>query len=310
MTGRVTGGDMQNSMPPDLEQFRPLLEAILGEGAADDLLAGDADSLQAFLNSPHTWSARITDLAKARTTDAEGLVARLAPLLSELMAATEDLRARGRSSDEALIAETAGAEGLVDLVVSAASRSGANVVRASIPNFAGVPPLLGSYAGLGDIVERGWADTNGVTFEERIGTLSSHLHHAAERYYRPLLTAVLKLSRIARGSMCEVPTELGKVIGQCRDIWTTQDPRLLPLIDARIWLLRNAEAHRDFIIDVENETITYFNENASRGREQLGPLTNAEFAELTRNFLGICLAMQAAFRIGLAKAGSEARGAS
>ncbi len=132
------------------------------------------------------------------------------------------------------------------------------------------------------------ANSEAMPFEARAQGLSGLLASYAESWYKPFLQKLLRISYRVQGKASVVPNELGPVIGQCRDTWTTANAELLSLLDARLCLIRNARAHNGDSIDPRVETITWINKKPNGTEETLGPWNMSQvdaFVQRTHTFL-------------------------
>lgn len=134
------------------------------------------------------------------------------------------------------------------------------------------------------------------TFEEWTGALSLHLHHVAERQYRPILQLGLRFTRLIRAETKPIPNELGSVMGQCRDLWNASGGPSA-VLDERIRAVRNSEAHAALDTkDVRASTVSFVNVKPDGTKEVGATMTVPDFVTFAFDVRHRCDAMIAALR--------------
>lgn len=157
-----------------------------------------------------------------------------------------------------------------------------------LPVFAANPQL--------SIVMNNQYSKNNTTPEMMLRMTANSIKTVAELWYKPLLQKVLAITRLLTDKHVTEPNELGSIMSQCHNVWQSKYPELLCLLDDKIRIIRNSEAHHNTIIDASEETITFINQKKGNTTETLGPLTMIELAEIVEigNF---CIDMNTAFRV-------------
>lgn len=137
-------------------------------------------------------------------------------------------------------------------------------------------------------------NTNPV-FETIVREVADAMRRAAETLYRPMLTAMLRLTFARLGQTTPIKHELGGLMSQCRESWRARGGPVAALSDT-IRAVRNSESHRNTEIDVRAETITFVNRpRHPKPVERLGPFNRQAFGDLVNEFFEHCVSMRKAF---------------
>jgi len=134
-------------------------------------------------------------------------------------------------------------------------------------------------------------------FEEWVDAFVGQTHQFAEVFYRQGLHAVLSLTKLLLGQPIEqTPAELGGLMAECKRVFRG-DPVFDGLLLDEIRIIRNARAHSQIELDVQNKTVTFINRRRDGREERLGPWTREQFGECFSRFAQLCRDMLAAFRL-------------
>jgi hypothetical protein len=100
-----------------------------------------------------------------------------------------------------------------------------------------------------------------VPFEVWANRFRQSLSDVLEGWYRPLVSAFYRLSRLPiDGTMPADVSVIGKLFKEARDHWGASDPLSL-LVEPRLVIVRNSEAHNNTDLDVRSESFTFINKN-------------------------------------------------
>jgi len=135
-----------------------------------------------------------------------------------------------------------------------------------------------------------------VLFEEKMQAIRKFLYFMITHLYQEQLTFLLRMSSLYFEKPQKMPDELGKIINQCRNIWTNQRPEMLCLLNEDFRIVRNSEAHKNTVMDVRAETVTFINKRNGED-EVLGSLTGFEVAELLQKLMATCFGMLSGIRL-------------
>lgn len=100
-----------------------------------------------------------------------------------------------------------------------------------------------------------------LAFEVWANRFRGVVNDVLEGWYRPLVSAFYRLSRLPVDDKipCEV-AQLGQLFGQAQDHWPASSPLSL-LVERRMAIVRNSEAHNHTRLDLDSETFTFINKN-------------------------------------------------
>lgn len=132
-------------------------------------------------------------------------------------------------------------------------------------------------------------------FEQRVRELARGIGDASERWYKPLLQVALRVERLVRGQpAAPVPSTLGTVMGQCRDLWCVDGPTAILDVDVR--MIRNAHGHCEVEVDLEREEVRFVNRPGDHSPPQvLGPWREGDLQTFAKGFLARCWGMSIAY---------------
>lgn len=280
-----------------MSRIRPVFEAMFGKEKTAEIMDDMANDMDGFLQAPRTWFAKIQDIASAgiQGLDPNVLLAAVLPHFTELHRLKTDLEQKGITDDQARVSASPAATAVVEFLTDAANQAGDEPVLTEMAPIAWPSDLgsvLGTYPGP-TIPEEG----KPIVFETHAGTLAASIQHSAERWYRPMLSSLLRITRLIRGDNAQDATELGAIMGTCRDLWSRNQPGLLDVLYDPARIIRNSEAHRHTEIDPRAETITFTNMPRNKPPEVLGPLDKAGFGGIVSTFMNLCLDVMSAFRV-------------
>lgn len=135
-----------------------------------------------------------------------------------------------------------------------------------------------------------------VTGEEKVSFILRQHRRWAERLYKPLLQAALRIWRRSRGKPeGEMSNELGKLMGDCEAAWEGPDGPTI-VLDQFARLARNSDGHSATEFDPPTRMVTLVNTSRS-GEETRVSLPAAEMRERVVEFIHLCLTMWSAFRV-------------
>jgi hypothetical protein len=135
-----------------------------------------------------------------------------------------------------------------------------------------------------------------MNFEQKYKYAVSIIYNWSEKNYTPLLRAVLNITKILiNKNKCE-DLEVGNVISQCNQFWKIHQPQLLPLVISNISIIRNSEAHKNTIVNIEEKSITFINIAKDKTVKKFGPVGIQEIEQIMKKMSDASLQIYQAFR--------------
>lgn len=121
-------------------------------------------------------------------------------------------------------------------------------------------------------------------FERHAAFIARFLAKNAESVYKPMLRAALELTWLAAGDTKQSKNTLGGIVDQCENAWPADVVRAL--VDRRLLVIRNSEAHQHTCFNSANETVTFINENDARSTTL--ELSSSDLATTTAELTALC----------------------
>jgi hypothetical protein len=90
--------------------------------------------------------------------------------------------------------------------------------------------------------------------------------------------------------------EVGNVLAQCKQFWEINQPQLVPLVLNNISIIRNSEAHKNTIVNIEEQSLTFINITKDKAIKKYGPVCIQEIEQLMNQMADISLQIYQAFR--------------
>jgi hypothetical protein len=171
----------------------------------------------------------------------------------------------------------------------------------SVRDSIGVEALRSVYRpiqafGLDDLIEPGNRVAPDAGDEEKVAAILRQVRRAAERLYKPLLQATLRLWRlITNAPEGHIPNELGKLMGDCELAWTGGRAGPTCVLDPFVRQARNSDGHSATDFDPTRRVVILVNTNRE-GIKTLIEIPAKELSERARGFLALCMTMWSAYR--------------
>lgn len=240
------------------DEVRDALVSIVSEGqqrTVQQLLEQDVPH-----ETPLTW---MRDLEKLFQHDFAGApLERFQPAALRLHAAITTLREQGESDADYFPSPVGQALRETFLRAMFHSRDSATLGHTVGPALREIvlPPLKVAMKDPAGFVIAPIARQRGtVAFETWAKRFRGTVCDLIEGAYRPMVGAFYRLSRlpVVDGIPAEV-AQVGQLFDQARTHWPSGHP-LSPLVDRRIAVFRNSEAHHHTILDLDAERFTFIN---------------------------------------------------
>lgn len=122
------------------------------------------------------------------------------------------------------------------------------------------------------------------------------LSNLAETYYKDHLVLIYTIMEKS-DKKNNPPTLLGDVMAKCKNSWSQNNPALLNIIKRDLLIIRNSQVHKNTMLNLEDNTITFINKRAKSDDEILGPLNFKALHDLENTLAKFLLALNPVVRL-------------
>ena len=280
-------------MDESLTWLRSMLEIALPPDEAREIVESVQGGLSNFFAAPRTTKARLQDEIQGRLErlPPEELQARIVPRMGAFFKLYQDFGVRSIQQNFDRISKDPVALDLLQFELASAEVLGDQRTLEMVRQLQQSISITNLVESVGALSTLGSGEQGSLPFETRAVALSNCLASVAESWYKPLLQFLLRLSRAVVSVDSAVPNELGAVMGQCRELWASSMRELLPLLDDRLRIIRNSEAHRHTRIDPRANTIAWVNARRDGTQEVLGPVGSDALGTLVQRTSALLINM-------------------